>query len=146
MKHARRSSWPILFFCALLLALAVNIWSFAQNTYSTATDPGTTTQSYAEFAKVPESERIRRNLLGGDPTAIAAGRKLFEQHCAKCHGKTAEGARKGPSLRAQEVRTATPGMLFWILTNGVVRRGMPVWSRLPEPQRWQIVSYLKSLD
>jgi hypothetical protein len=22
---------------------------------------------------------------------------------------------------------------------------MPVWSKLPEPQRWQIVSYLKSL-
>jgi hypothetical protein len=22
---------------------------------------------------------------------------------------------------------------------------MPVWSKLPEPQRWQIVTYLKSL-
>jgi hypothetical protein len=22
---------------------------------------------------------------------------------------------------------------------------MPVWSKLPEPERWQIVSYLKSL-
>jgi mono/diheme cytochrome c family protein len=43
------------------------------------------------------------------------------------------------------VQQATPGTLFWILTNGVVRRGMPVWSKLPEPQRWQIVSYLKSL-
>jgi mono/diheme cytochrome c family protein len=35
--------------------------------------------------------------------------------------------------------------LFWILTNGVVRHGMPVWSKLPEPQRWQLVSYVKSL-
>jgi len=35
--------------------------------------------------------------------------------------------------------------LFWLLTNGVVRRGMPVWSKLPEPQRWQLVSYIKSL-
>jgi hypothetical protein len=31
-----------------------------------------------------------------------------------------------------------------VLTNGVVRHGMPVWSKLPEPQRRQIVSYLKS--
>jgi hypothetical protein len=31
------------------------------------------------------------------------------------------------------------------LTNGVVRRGMPVWSKLPEPQRWQLVSFIKSL-
>ena len=44
-----------------------------------------------------------------------------------------------------QVQQASPGTLFWILTNGVVRRGMPVWSKLPEPQRWQIVSYLKSL-
>jgi hypothetical protein len=33
-----------------------------------------------------------------------------------------------------------------VLTNGVVRKGMPVWSKLPEPQRWQIVRFLKSLD
>jgi mono/diheme cytochrome c family protein len=51
-----------------------------------------------------------------------------------------------PSLRADPVRQATPGTLFWILTNGVVRRGMPVWSKLPEPQRWQLVSYVKSLN
>ena len=50
-----------------------------------------------------------------------------------------------PSLLTDPVQQATPGTLFWILTNGVVRRGMPVWSKLPEPQRWQIVSYLKSL-
>jgi mono/diheme cytochrome c family protein len=26
-----------------------------------------------------------------------------------------------------------------------VRSGMPVWSKLPEPQRWQIVTYVKTL-
>ncbi len=57
----------------------------------------------------------------------------------------AEGGKEGPSLRADEVQQATPGTLFWILTNGVVRRGMPVWSKLPEPQRWQLVSYIRSL-
>ena len=67
------------------------------------------------------------------------------QHCAECHGEMAEGGRKAPSLLADPVQQSTPGTLFWILTNGVVRHGMPVWSKLPEPQRWQIVSYLKSL-
>jgi len=43
------------------------------------------------------------------------------------------------------VQQATPGTLFWLLTNGVVRRGMPVWSKLPEPERWQIVAFLQSL-
>ena len=101
---------------------------------------------YDELAKAPEKARTRQNPLAADPDAVAAGKKLFERHCGECHGETAEGGKKGPSLRAAEVQQATPGTLFWLLTNGVVRRGMPVWSKLPEPQRWQIVSYLKSLS
>jgi mono/diheme cytochrome c family protein len=99
---------------------------------------------YAEFAKVPEKARAKNNPLARDPDAPVAGRKLFAQHCAECHGVTADGG-KAPSLRTEEVQEATPGTLFWILTNGVVRRGMPVWSKLPEPQRWQIVTFVKSL-
>jgi cytochrome c oxidase cbb3-type subunit 2 len=100
---------------------------------------------YAELAKAPEKARAKRNPLENDKDAVAAGRNLFEQHCAECHGDRAEGGKKGPSLRAEEVQSAEPGAIFWLLTNGVVRKGMPVWSKLPEPQRWQLVRYLKSL-
>jgi mono/diheme cytochrome c family protein len=100
---------------------------------------------YAELTKAPKKAIARRNPMEKDPDAEAAGANLFDQHCAECHGELAEGTRKGPSLRVDQVQQATPGTLFWILTNGVVRRGMPVWSKLPEPERWQIVSYLKSL-
>lgn len=100
---------------------------------------------FAELAQAPEKARARQNPLEKDSDAVAAGRNLFQQHCAECHGESAEGGKKGPSLRAREVQEAPPGSIFWILTNGVVRRGMPVWSKLPEPQRWQIVSYIKSL-
>jgi mono/diheme cytochrome c family protein len=101
---------------------------------------------YAELAKAPEKAKIRPNPLENDPQAAAAGQILFAGHCAECHGDDAGGARKGPSLRASEVRSATPGTLFWILSNGVVRKKMPSWSKLPEPQRWQLVRYLKSLE
>jgi mono/diheme cytochrome c family protein len=100
---------------------------------------------YAELGKAPEKARNRANPLENDPEAVAAGRLLFEDHCAECHGDNAEGGKKGPGLRAPEVQNAEPGSIFWLLTNGVVRKGMPVWSRLPEPQRWQLVRYLKSL-
>jgi mono/diheme cytochrome c family protein len=100
---------------------------------------------YAELAKAPKKAATRHNPLENDPDAVAAGGKLFALHCAECHGEKAEGGRKAPTLLAEQVQQATPGTLFWILTNGVVRHGMPVWSKLPEPQRWQIVSYLKSL-
>jgi mono/diheme cytochrome c family protein len=100
---------------------------------------------YAELQKAPEKARKRTNPLQNDPDAVAAGAILFEQHCAECHGISAEGSRKAPSLQVPEVQTATPGALFWLLTNGVVRKKMPVWSKLPEPQRWQLVRYIKSL-
>ena len=100
---------------------------------------------YAELTKAPEKYRNRANPLANDPDAAAAGRVLFEQHCAECHGQQAAGGKKAPSLRVKEVQQATPGTIFWILTNGVVRKKMPVWSKLPEPQRWQLVSYIKSL-
>jgi mono/diheme cytochrome c family protein len=100
---------------------------------------------YAEIAKAPEKYRNKANPLVNDPDAVAAGKVLFEEHCEDCHGTGALGGRKAPSLRAREVQQAAPGAIFWILTNGVVRKKMPVWSKLPEPERWQLVSYIKSL-
>jgi mono/diheme cytochrome c family protein len=100
---------------------------------------------YAELAKAPDKARAKRNPMEHDPDAVAAGQNLFEQHCSECHGNAGYGTEKAPSLRAEEVQGAAPGAIFWILTNGVVRRGMPVWSKLPEPQRWQLVSFIRSL-
>jgi mono/diheme cytochrome c family protein len=97
------------------------------------------------FEKVPESDRKRANPYANQTEAIAAGSKLFSDHCAKCHGADALGRGKKPSLRTQEVQQATDGEIFWLLRNGNLRHGMPSWSSLPEPSRWQIVAYLRSL-
>src|ERR1035438_2859531 len=100
---------------------------------------------YLVLAEAPEKAREKKNPFASDTEAVAAGGKLFEQHCAQCHGKKAGGTMHGANLLGEEVQQASPGTLFWILTNGVVRRGMPVWSKLPEPERWQIVTFLQSL-
>jgi mono/diheme cytochrome c family protein len=120
---------------------AVSVFAQKQNSI----DGGQAKSVYAELTRAPEMARNRPNPLEGNPDALLAGRKLFGKHCAECHGSTAEGTRRGPTLRDEAIQHATPGTLFWVLTNGVVRRGMPVWSKLPEPQRWQIVTYLESL-
>jgi len=100
---------------------------------------------YGELEKAPKKAAARQNPLENDSGAVPAGAKLFGLHCAECHGQMAQGGKKAPSLLADEVRQASPGTLFWLLTNGVVRRGMPVWSKLPEAQRWQLVAYIKAL-
>jgi mono/diheme cytochrome c family protein len=134
----KRALYPLLA-CGALLALSTI--SSGQK----GRKDGKARDVYSELGKAPLKAQNRANPFAEDPEAVAAGRLLFEDHCAECHGDRAAGGRKGPSLRAPEVQDASSGTLFWLLTNGVVRKGMPVWSRLPEPQRWALVRYLKSL-
>ncbi len=98
------------------------------------------------LAKVPAKERQRENPYAQDAKAASAGAKLFEENCAACHGKDAEGRGTKPTLRSKRIRQATPGELQWLLTNGSLKNGMPSWTRLPEQQRWQLITYLKSLQ
>ena len=140
--NARRHCGVLSLIAAWLLALCVVARRAPAQNSST---PAARKADYAELSQVPAKARATRNPLEGDPDAALAGRKLFEQHCSECHGQRGEGGKRGPSLRVKEIRDATPGMLFFVLSNGVVRRGMPDWSKLPEPQRWQIVSFLQSL-
>lgn len=94
---------------------------------------------------VPEADRKRENPLAGQTEAITAGKRMFEDHCAKCHGEDATGRGKRPSLRSERVQHATDGEIFWLLKNGNLPKGMPTWAALPEPMRWQIIAYVKSL-
>jgi len=97
------------------------------------------------MTRVPEKARIRQNPYDSEANAVAAGAKLFRQNCSTCHGSEATGQQNRPNLHSERIRSATPGELEWLLKNGSMKNGMPSWSRLPEQQRWQIVSYLKSL-
>ena len=128
----------------LLMAAFFLSSAFAQEATATK-ETSSADPVYTEIRKAPAKARAKRNPLDKDPDAVVAGKILFEQRCAECHGGNAEGSSKAPSLRAREIQDAEPGAIFWILTNGVVRKGMPVWSKLPEPQRWQLVSFIKSL-
>jgi mono/diheme cytochrome c family protein len=94
---------------------------------------------------VPEADRQRQNRYVGQADAIAAGGRLFSDHCAQCHGPDALGRGKRPNLRSERVQNATDGEIFWLLKNGNLSRGMPTWAALPEQSRWQIIAYVKSL-
>lgn len=96
--------------------------------------------------RVPAADRTRTNPYAGDSSAVAAGRNLFKNNCAKCHGENAEGKAKRPSLKSSRIQTATDGELAWLIKNGESFKGMPGWGALPEPERWQIISYLRSLN
>jgi len=79
------------------------------------------------------------------PQNAAAGKLLYAQRCAGCHGPSAQGVANIPALATGATQSARPGQVFWVITHGILSNGMPAWNNLSEAQRWQIVTYLKTL-
>ncbi len=117
------------------VALFAAFIAFAQNT-SYQPDPGW---------RAPENFAVRTNPLAHKPEAVAGGKKLFQRHCAECHGESGTGIKRAANFQLPVVQQQPDGVLFWKITNGNPDRGMPSFSRLPELQRWQLVLYLRGL-
>jgi mono/diheme cytochrome c family protein len=92
----------------------------------------------------PASVVTKANPLAGLPEVVAGGRKLFHHRCSSCHGDDARGTARGPDLTALDVQAQSDGALFWKITTGNTRTGMPTFSFLPEPQRWQLVMHIRT--
>jgi high-affinity iron transporter len=86
---------------------------------------------------------------------IAAGRAIYEQSCATCHG--ARGLGDGPAARgmnppppaigsAAAMKDASPALLYRVISVGVPGTQMPAWGQtFTSQQRWNVVAYLHSL-
>jgi mono/diheme cytochrome c family protein len=95
---------------------------------------------------VPARDHEKTNPYRDQADAIAAGRRVFVDRCSHCHGENAEGTKKRPPLKSERVQhQASEGDLHWLLVNGNMRKGMPSWAELPDPQLWQVITYVKSL-
>jgi len=92
----------------------------------------------------PAKEAARANPLAGRADVEAGGSKVFHQRCTICHGDDATGTDRGPDLTTSRVQAQSDGALFWKISSGNTRKGMPTFSFLPEPQRWQVVMHLRS--
>ncbi len=93
------------------------------------------------------------------PTAasIQAGRKLYEQNCAACHGPT--GLGNGPAganlnpppanlVGVGRMPMITDGYLYWTIAEGGTQLGtaMPLFEgSLGDKQIWELVLFLRSL-
>ena len=102
---------------------------------------------------IPEEEKKRVNPLPAVPEAILAGGNLYSSQCAMCHG--IEGDGKGDLAQRLKLRIPdytdpriqkkrTDGELFYILTQG--HGEMPAEKRLSEPNKWEIILYLRHLE
>jgi glucose/arabinose dehydrogenase/mono/diheme cytochrome c family protein len=96
------------------------------------------------FHNAPDSTKQMKNPMQGQHNA-QAGKQLYAQRCARCHGRNAEGSGNIPSLVDGVLESVSDGELFWFITNGDHKSGMPSFAYLPDQQRWQLVTYVKGL-
>ncbi len=97
----------------------------------------------SNFHNAPASARRLKNPYADQPPV--AGKSLYHLRCARCHGDSGEGSGNIPPLAEERIKVATPGEIFWFITNGDEKNGMPSWAKLPQRQRWLIVNYAKTL-
>ncbi len=93
----------------------------------------------------PADAAAKKNPLAGKADAIPGGKKLFLRHCAECHNEDGSGLVDAADLQLPEVQKQSDGAIFWKISNGNVKAGMPPFARLSDTERWQIVSFVRTL-
>jgi len=103
-------------------------------------------QTIATMANIP-------NPVPADSASVNRGRIQFQINCAVCHGPL--GMANGPATKygvagiaigagSNAANSLTDGYIFGMIRNG--RGLMPPYNRIEEPDRWDIVNYLRSIQ
>ena len=92
------------------------------------------------------------NPVPADSASVNRGRVQYQINCSVCHGVAAQGfalmkyapIAAPPLVGNVPAMGYTDGYLFAIIRNG--RGVMPSYNRIEEPDRWDIVNYIRSLQ
>jgi len=96
----------------------------------------------------------QKNPVSPTEENIAAGAKLYLDHCAGCHGVPSNPE----SQFAKSFYPAVPGFFhdapdmsesanFYIIRHGIRWTGMPAWrNTLNDTQTWQVVTFLSNIE
>jgi mono/diheme cytochrome c family protein len=104
---------------------------------------------------IPPNAAAEKTPLTVNDTVVAAGKKLFNDRCAKCHGLRGKGDGPEGDESHQEDMDLTvaarasrnpDGVVFYKIWNGRSSSKMPPLSKeLTKEQAWSIVAYVQTL-
>jgi len=162
---------PALFLCACSWFTdfkqqpKIDPWETANDTIAFRGNPQGSVSIYGsaapgfmyDRAPAPQAVTAMANIanpIRPDSASISRGRIQYQINCAVCHGALGQGmgvvSKYGP-LIAPPIGTAasaaagyTDGYIFGVIRNG--RGLMPTYNRIEEPDRWDIINYLRSLQ
>ncbi len=98
------------------------------------------------FHDAPVVAQQIKNPYAGQAQAAMTGKGVYARKCSRCHGNAGEGSGNIPPLASGPAQKASDGAIFWYITHGDAKSGMPSWASLPKQRRWQVVTYLKSMS
>lgn len=104
--------------------------------------------------QAPPEARERNNPVAADRTSIQRGKGVYDDNCQMCHGDTGKGdgamadtLTKSPGdLSTERMHKITDGEMFWRISTG--DEVMPNFAKdkpLTEPQRWDVINYIRTL-
>jgi mono/diheme cytochrome c family protein len=112
------------------------------------------TPSRSGWTLAPDAES-RTNPLAADTKALATGKAIYKDKCAKCHGPSGlgDGPDADPDHRdhmdltnPKHAADNPDGIVFYKVSNGRRRPKMPVFKEeLTEQQIWSVVTYVQTL-
>ncbi|MBO0724695.1 MAG: cytochrome c [Blastocatellia bacterium] len=107
-------------------------------------------------AQEPRRDHEAQKLKNPEPQnaeSVEAGKKLYQRHCAACHGPNGKGdggmALSGgePSDLTDDAwdHGSTDGEIFVVIRDGVSADMLAYREKLTDKQIWQIVNYIRSI-
>lgn len=147
----KRSIWPML---GLIVILAVVLSACAAAKTEEKKEAGA---GEGGDVAVPAEYVGKTNPMESKADVVAAGKTVYEANCLSCHGTTGTGdGPAGAALNPKpgnlvQVAADDPvDRIFWRISEGGMQApfnsSMPAWKGvLSEDERWQVVSYIKSL-
>lgn len=142
----------------------IDPWETAADTIAFRGNPQSSVSIYGSaapgfmYARTPLPQVVTTmaniaNPIRPDSASVSRGRIQFQINCAVCHGPLGQGngVVMKYGLYPPPIGTAasaaagfTDGYIFGIIRNG--RGLMPTYNRIEEPDRWDIINYLRSLQ
>ncbi len=106
--------------------------------------------------ELPADGSLPENPVPADPASLAWGERLFNIHCAVCHGQQGHGdgpvakyfqppASDVADLTEDRIVSHEDGLIYLIITQGF--QGMPsLAENLTPRERWDVINYLRTLQ
>ena len=114
--------------------------------------------AFTAYAQTPGGNvtaRAVKNPVAATPVSVTAGAAAYKKYCAFCHGVDAKG--NGPLapkdsnppnlVDAEWTHGSTDGEIFQLISGGAgpTSKMVAFKGKMPDPDLWNIVNYLRSL-